>query len=637
MDVVNIRRAAFTAASAALLTARSARSAPAAHGVETPSAADFYVPTLPGLDQDPNNHPVHIYAGHLLADPTSSVATPSKQVLPHAYFVLLKARRTADKERLIIWFNGGPGCSSFDGLMMEVGPWRMDGKGGLKRVEGGWDEYAHVLYLDQPPGTGFSYTSTDNYLHELDQMAAHVNAFLINFYKVFPELQTIDTYLAGESFAGQYIPYIADAILKTTQISMPLKGLAIGNGWIDGRHQYPAYYDFALRSGLIKEGSQIEKDARQALEVCKQSLSQPRDFIPVNYDECESVMGSVSNGLIQTVNGKKMCLNVYDVRLSDDYPACGMNWPPDLGGVTEYLRRKDVISALHATDKAEAWTECQGAVFRNLDCKKSPASVTLLPGLLEKVPIMLFAGDQDFICNYMGIEAIIADLEWKGSIGMGDAPTLAWTVNGTDAGTWQTSRNLTYVKVHGASHMVGFDVPTIAHDMILRFMGVDFGADHTIGLPARLPSVVGDDVRGGLAVTPGSSTAAPASSSTGVSAEDEARWEAWYNAGSAALIFVLIALGVGLFFYLRSRRNKRKPGVSLSTREDEEERIPLSTAQVHGGANGSTVRLGDDGDDQRRRRKGKGKEHEQVAGEPIFDVGDDDSEDEDSDHDRRGH
>ncbi|KAG8899253.1 Cell death protease, partial [Tulasnella sp. 408] len=418
MDFDNLRRAAFTAAFASLLTARSARSAPA-HGVESPSAADFYVPTLPGLDQDQAHHPVHIYAGHLLSDPSSSVATPSKQVLPHAYFVLLKARRTADRERLIIWFNGGPGCSSFDGLMMEVGPWRMDGKGGLKRVEGGWDEYAHVLYLDQPPGTGFSYTSTDNYLHELDQMAAHVNAFLINFYKVFPELQTVDTYLAGESFAGQYIPYIADAILKTTLLSMPLKGLAIGNGWIDGRHQYPAYYDFALKSGIVKQGSQVEKQARQALEVCKQALSQPRDFIPVNYDECDSVMGSVSSGLIQTVNGKKMCLNVYDVRLSDEYPACGMNWPPDLAGVTEYLRRKDVITALHATDKAEAWTECQSGVFSNLNCKNSPASVTLLPSLLDKVPIMLFAGDQDFICNYVGIEAIIADLEWKGSIGMG--------------------------------------------------------------------------------------------------------------------------------------------------------------------------------------------------------------------------
>ncbi|KAG8907366.1 Cell death protease, partial [Tulasnella sp. 417] len=101
MDFGSLRRAALTAASASLLTARSARAAPA-HGPESPSAADFYVPTLPGLDQDQNKHPVHIYAGHLLADPSLSVPTPSKQVLPHAYFVLLKARRTADKERLII-------------------------------------------------------------------------------------------------------------------------------------------------------------------------------------------------------------------------------------------------------------------------------------------------------------------------------------------------------------------------------------------------------------------------------------------------------------------------------------------------------------------------------------------------------
>ena len=41
---------------------------------------------------------------------------------------------------------GGPGCSSFDGLMMEVGPWRMDGKGGLQTKEGGWEEYANVVY-----------------------------------------------------------------------------------------------------------------------------------------------------------------------------------------------------------------------------------------------------------------------------------------------------------------------------------------------------------------------------------------------------------------------------------------------------------------------------------------------------------
>lgn len=69
-----------------------------------PAAASFYVPTLPGLTQDPN-HPIHIYAGHLPSDPNNPIPTPSKNLIEHLYFVLLKARWTADKERLVIWLN----------------------------------------------------------------------------------------------------------------------------------------------------------------------------------------------------------------------------------------------------------------------------------------------------------------------------------------------------------------------------------------------------------------------------------------------------------------------------------------------------------------------------------------------------
>lgn len=83
---------------------------------------------------------------------------------------------------------GGPGCSSFDGLMMEVGPWKVDGQGGLKTVEGGWEEYTTMVYgaetsyscftcvsrsdqiVDQPAGTGLSYTSTNHYVHTLQEV-----------------------------------------------------------------------------------------------------------------------------------------------------------------------------------------------------------------------------------------------------------------------------------------------------------------------------------------------------------------------------------------------------------------------------------------------------------------------------------
>jgi hypothetical protein len=107
------------------------------------SASSFYVPSLPGLWGHPPS--LKIWAGHINSDPDAAKAKPT-DVTSHLYFVLTKARRTLDKERVVFWFNGGPGCSSFDGLMMEVGPWRMDGKGGLKFQEGGWEEYTHVVY-----------------------------------------------------------------------------------------------------------------------------------------------------------------------------------------------------------------------------------------------------------------------------------------------------------------------------------------------------------------------------------------------------------------------------------------------------------------------------------------------------------
>lgn len=97
---------------------------------------------------------------------------------------------------------------------MEVGPFRTvpasqteSGQTEIKLVEGGWEEYATMVFVDQPPGTGLSYIPTEGFLHELDEASAHFIHFLTNFYKVFPELEKQETYLAGESFAGQYIPY----------------------------------------------------------------------------------------------------------------------------------------------------------------------------------------------------------------------------------------------------------------------------------------------------------------------------------------------------------------------------------------------------------------------------------------------
>lgn len=187
---------------------------------------------------------------------------------------------------------------------------------------------------------------------------------------------------------------------------------------------------------------------------------------PPSTPVCEEVMGAVLKSFIKEVDGTKMCMNVYDIRLTDTYPSCGMSWPPDLAQVTPWLRvsflflfpalyvalitsqqKTSVVNALHASQKDSAWKECSGLVGHNMRNKHSEASITLLPAIADKISVMLFAGDQDVICNYIGQEMLLEKMKWRGAVGMQGAQPLAWSVNGTEAGTWQTARNVTYAKV----------------------------------------------------------------------------------------------------------------------------------------------------------------------------------------------
>lgn len=107
-----------------------------------PSAASFFVsdvPTLPNIGEQ-----FQIYAGALPARTPEHAAENA-----HIYFQLHKAKHNADRRRLLMWMNGGPGCSSFDGIMMEVGAWRTKAdETGLEwaPVGGVWNEYVDVLY-----------------------------------------------------------------------------------------------------------------------------------------------------------------------------------------------------------------------------------------------------------------------------------------------------------------------------------------------------------------------------------------------------------------------------------------------------------------------------------------------------------
>ena len=164
--------------------------------------------------------------------------------------------------------------------------------------------------------------------------------------------------------------------------------------------------------------------------------------------------------------------------------------------------------------------------------------------------------------------------------------------------------------------MVGYDLPVVAHDMMLRFMNVDF-TKLTDG-SVRIPSAVGDDVKPLIDL---SGVGDGSTDSNGVHvptpAEEKARWDAYYNAGTAALVFVLIGLAIGLFFYLRGKQKAKAMGGGGAYGEvsgDAEESIPLNRSHAD--------------IEESRRRKGKGRatETDYQEGETMFEIGSDGEE-----------
>lgn len=75
---------------------------------------------------------------------------------------------------------------------MEIGPYRLKDENTLVLNDGSWNEFANLLFVDNPVGTGFSYVDTDSYVHELDEMADQFVVFLEKFFALFPEYEHDD-------------------------------------------------------------------------------------------------------------------------------------------------------------------------------------------------------------------------------------------------------------------------------------------------------------------------------------------------------------------------------------------------------------------------------------------------------------
>jgi len=186
--------------------------------------ADDKIESLPGWK---GALPSDQYSGYL------SIAGGS-----NIHYWLVESEKDPDNAPTVLWLNGGPGFSSLDGFVYENGPFVIQPDNTLKKRKYRWNKMANMLYIEAPVGVGFSYSDTGDYACS-DDRTAHENRLAVEkFFEKFPEFNTDKSkfYIFGESYAGVYIPTLAEAIVQATldgkYTGAELAGIAIGNGCI---------------------------------------------------------------------------------------------------------------------------------------------------------------------------------------------------------------------------------------------------------------------------------------------------------------------------------------------------------------------------------------------------------------------
>ncbi|XP_020595968.1 serine carboxypeptidase II-3-like [Phalaenopsis equestris] len=348
------------------------------------------------------------YAGYVNVDPKKG---------RELFYYFVESDQDWDKKPLLLWLNGGPGCSSLGfGAMQELGPFRVrsDGKTLFRNIYS-WNKVANVLFLESPVGVGFSYSKkSSDYNKNGDKRTADDSyIFLINWLERFPHFKNVELFIAGESYAGHYVPQLAHSITINNKISnrtnIKLGGIAVGNPYL--------YYDITVSS----ETGDIEDDNIYA-PIC------PTDFM-LNLD--------------RTMDG-----------FGGDFDPCTDNY------VNSYLNNPGVQKALHA--KAGEWKGC-----RNLHWRDGPTTMlsTFQNLISTGLYIWLYSGD---------VDAVVPITSTKNFIKMLGLPILKpwrpWYLNQEVGGYVVQYEGLALVTIRGAGHEVPSYQPKRALEMISSFL-----------------------------------------------------------------------------------------------------------------------------------------------------------------------
>ncbi|KAI8538550.1 hypothetical protein RHMOL_Rhmol09G0112400 [Rhododendron molle] len=384
------------------------------------------------------------------------------------FYWFYEAMENPETKPVLLWLNGGPGCSSIGyGALEELGPFlSQKGKPELMFNNHTWNKAANLLFLESPVGVGFSYTNTSSDIQQL-----------------------------GDNITGHYVPQLSELIFDNNKIVskddfINFKGFMIGNALMDDETDQTGMVEYAWDHAVISDRvyhdikSQCNFSLQNPSNGCDQALNEYFDvyqIIDMYSLYSRTCVESNSSSTIQHPGTRGIAPHLFSKingwhKRPTGYDPCASDY------TDVYLNRPDVQEALHAnvTKISYRWTHCRerkrtirfNGVFFFSDTitfwSDAPASVLPIVKKLASggLRIWVFSGDTD------GRIPVTATRLTLRKLGLNITEDWSpWYTRHQQVGGWTVKYDgLTFVTIRGAGHQVPTFKPRQALQLIFHFL-----------------------------------------------------------------------------------------------------------------------------------------------------------------------
>jgi serine carboxypeptidase-like clade 2 len=401
----------------------------------------------------------------------------------------------SENKPLVLWLNGGPGCSSLDGWANEHGPMTLDDEGHFKLNNYSWHNEANMIYLESPGNVGFSYINStakeDLYVDDNTTAKDNLQA-LLSFFEKFPEMKDKDFYISGESYGGIYVPILAYEIIEYNKDleeteKIKLKGILVGNGVVDWKYDVNlARMDFLFTHHLTSYEHRLDY-----VKYCLTNKTYDEGKCNETYNSADEVLDGVNlydylreckipKNLKGEISSKSKYYQyapwAFKRQKTANEELLNLNEEEEEGqsvpcfddtNVENYFSRPDVQSALHVVNLTR-WRVCSDDIFSNYSILDEGSIWTFKTLMKEGLRILIYSGDSDAVVPYNGNQLWIRDLKLETI-----EPWRSWRVdNDPDniAGYVVKYNGLTFCTIKGTGHMAPMWKPKESFYMFSKFL-----------------------------------------------------------------------------------------------------------------------------------------------------------------------